>query len=82
MAMNPAALKVNLAALRIGGLIVADTGAFDERNLEKAGYPSNPLEDLSLAPYQVIALDITRLTLEAVKPFGLGNREALRCKAM
>jgi 2-oxoglutarate ferredoxin oxidoreductase subunit alpha len=82
MAMNPAALKVNLAALRIGGLIIADTGAFDERNLEKAGYPSNPLEDLSLAPYQVIALDITRLTLEAVKPFGLSNREALRCKAM
>lgn len=82
MAMNPAALKVNLAALRIGGLIIADTGAFDERNLEKAGYPNNPLGDLSLAPYQVIALDITRLTLEAVKPFRLSNREALRCKAM
>ena len=82
IAMNPAALKVNLAALRPGGLIIADTGAFDERNLEKAGYPSNPLDDLSLAPYRVIAFDITRLTLEAVKPFGLSNREALRCKAM
>ncbi len=44
MAMNPAALKVNLAALRPGGLIIVDTGAFDERNLEKAGYASNPLE--------------------------------------
>ena len=82
MAMNPAALKVNLAALRIGGLIIADSGAFDERNLEKAGYSSNPLEDISLAPYQLFAFDITRLTLEAVKPLGLSNREAHRCKAM
>src|SRR5271169_615442 len=70
MAMNPAALKVNLAALRPGGLIIADTGAFDERNLEKAGYVSNPLDDDTLAQYQVIAFDITRLTLEAVKPHG------------
>lgn len=82
MAMNPAALKVNLAALRHGGLIIADTGAFDERNLEKAGYASNPLEDSTLAPYHVVALDISRLTLEAVKPFGLSNRDGLRCKAM
>jgi 2-oxoglutarate/2-oxoacid ferredoxin oxidoreductase subunit alpha len=82
MAMNPAALKVNLAALRPGGLVIADAGAFDERNLEKAGYASNPLEDSTLAPYQVVALDITRLTLEAVKPLGLSNRDGLRCKAM
>jgi 2-oxoglutarate/2-oxoacid ferredoxin oxidoreductase subunit alpha len=82
MAMNPAALKVNLSALRPGGLIIVDTGAFDERNLEKAGYSGNPLEDESLANYQVVAFDITRLTLEAVKPHGLGNRDALRCKAM
>ena len=82
MAMNPAALKVNLADLSPGGLIIADTGAFDERNLEKAGYAVNPLEDATLAPYQVVAFDITRLTLDAVKPFGLRNREALRCKNM
>ncbi len=82
MAMNPAALRVNLAELRPGGLIVADTGAFDERNLEKAGYAANPLEDATLAPYRVVAFDITRLTLEAVKPFGLGKRDALRCKNM
>src|SRR6516225_2041078 len=82
MAMNPAALKVNLSALRPGGLIIVDTGAFDERNLEKAGYSTNPLDDGSLAQYQVVAFDITRLTLEAVKPHGLGNRDALRCKAM
>jgi 2-oxoglutarate ferredoxin oxidoreductase subunit alpha len=82
MAMNPAALKVNLADLRAGGLIIADTGAFDQRNLAKAGYAANPLEDGTLAPYQIVGLDISRLTLEAVKPFGLGNREALRCKNM
>src|SRR5215470_11851421 len=82
MAMNPAALKANVAALRPGGLVIVDTGAFDERNLVKAGYSSNPLDDGSLAQYQVVAFDITRLTLEAVKPHGLGNREALRCKAM
>ncbi len=82
MAMNPAALKVNLPALRPGGLIIADAGAFDERNLEKAGYAENPLEGAALAEYQVVAFDITRLTLEAVKPLGLGNRDGLRCKAM
>src|SRR6516225_6565726 len=80
MAMNPAALKVNLPMLRPGGLVIADTGAFDERNLEKAGYGENPLEGAALAQYQVVAFDITRLTLEAVKPFGLGNRDGLRCK--
>ncbi len=82
MAMNPAALKVNLADLRPSGLIIADTGAFDERNLEKAGYAANPLEDGTLARFQVVTFDVTRLTLEAVKPFGLTNREALRCKNM
>src|SRR5271170_1782949 len=82
MAMNPAALKVNLPALRPGGLIIVDSGAFDERNLEKAGYTENPLEGAALAQYQVVAFDITRLTLEAVKPLGLGNRDGLRCKAM
>src|SRR6201984_3495680 len=58
IAMNPAALKTNLAELRAGGLIIADTGAFDQRNLTKAGYAANPLEDGSLAPYQVVGLDI------------------------
>jgi 2-oxoglutarate/2-oxoacid ferredoxin oxidoreductase subunit alpha len=82
MAMNPAALKVNVAALRPGGLVIVDPDAFDERSLEKAGYAANPLDDGSLAQYQVVAVDITRLTLEAVKPHGLGNRDALRCKAM
>ncbi len=82
VAMNPAALKVNLAALKPGGLIIADTGEFTARNLEKAKYASNPLEDGSLAKWDVLAFDISALTVEAVKDFGLGNKDALRCKNM
>ncbi|APE28550.1 2-oxoacid:acceptor oxidoreductase subunit alpha [Aurantiacibacter gangjinensis] len=82
VAMNPAALKVNLASLRPGGLIIADTGAFTQRNLDKAHYEANPLEDGSLAKFDVLAFDISELTIEAVKPFGLGNKDALRSKNM
>ena len=82
IAMNPAALKVNLDALKPGGLIIADTGEFTKRNLEKAKYASNPVEDGSLAKWSVLAFDISALTIEAVKPFGLGNKDALRCKNM
>ena len=82
VAMNPAALKTNVGALKPGGLIIADTGEFTKRNLEKAKYEVNPLEDGSLSRWQVLAFDISALTLESVKPFGLGNKEALRCKNM
>ena len=82
VAMNPAALKVNLAALKPGGLIIADTGEFTKRNLDKAKYDSNPIEDGSLAKWDVLAFDISAQTVEAVKPFGLGNKDALRCKNM
>jgi 2-oxoglutarate/2-oxoacid ferredoxin oxidoreductase subunit alpha len=82
IAMNPAALKTNVGSLREGGLIIADSGEFNDRNLAKAKYTSNPLEDGSLAKWQLLAFDISALTLEAVKPFGLGNKEALRCKNM
>ena len=82
VAMNPAALKTNVGALREGGLIIADTGEFSKRNLEKAKYTSNPIEDGSLAKWQLLAFDISALTLEAVKPFGMGNKDALRCKNM
>ena len=82
VAMNPAALKVNVPALKPGGLVIADTGEFNKRNLEKAKYDVNPLEDGSLAKWDLLAFDISALTLEAVKPFGLGNKEALRCKNM
>jgi len=82
VAMNPAALKVNVQALKPGGLIIADTGEFNKRNMEKAKYDASPFEDGSLAKWEVMAFDISALTLEAVKPFGLGNKEALRCKNM
>jgi 2-oxoglutarate ferredoxin oxidoreductase subunit alpha len=82
VAMNPAALKTNVDALKLGGLIIADSGEFSDRNLAKAKYDANPLEDGSLAKWQVLAFNISKLTLDAVKPFGLGNKEALRCKNM
>ncbi|TPE59808.1 2-oxoacid:acceptor oxidoreductase subunit alpha [Sandaracinobacter neustonicus] len=82
VAMNPAALKTNLPMLRKGGLIIADSGEFGERNLKKAHYAGNPLEDGSLEPWQLLAFDISKQTLESVKPFGLGNKDALRCKNM
>ncbi len=82
IAMNPAALKVNVDALKPGGLIIADEGEFSPRNLAKAGYEANPLEDGSLAKWQLVHFNISQLTLDAVKPFGLGNKEALRCKNM
>jgi 2-oxoglutarate ferredoxin oxidoreductase subunit alpha len=82
VAMNPAALAVNLRDLRVGGTVVADTAAFNERNLLKAGYAANPLEDDTLAPYQVLKLDIDKLTAEAVKEFGVSSKEAHRCRNM
>src|SRR6187399_3082952 len=82
VAMNPAALKTNVNELKPGGLVIADTGEFTERNLAKAKYDANPIEDGSLAKWQVLAFDISALTVAAVKPFGLGNKEALRCKNM
>jgi 2-oxoglutarate/2-oxoacid ferredoxin oxidoreductase subunit alpha len=82
IAMNPAALKVNVDDLKPGGLIIADEGEFGTRNLAKAGYEANPLEDGSLAKWQLVRFNISQLTLDAVKPFGLGNKEALRCKNM
>jgi 2-oxoglutarate ferredoxin oxidoreductase subunit alpha len=82
VAMNPAALKVNLSSLKPGGLIIADTGEFTKRNLDKAKYEVSPLDDGSLAKYDLLAFDISALTIEAVKPFGLGNKDALRSKNM
>ena len=82
VAMNPAALKVVLPELKLSGLILVDSGTFTERNLHKAHYDTNPLEDGSLTPYRLIELDISAMTLEAVKEFGLGKKEALRCKNM
>ncbi len=80
VALNPAALKVNLPDLKKGGMVVLDQGAFTARNLSKAGYDTNPLENGALSGYRVIPIDISKMTLEAVKPFGLSQKEALRCK--
>jgi 2-oxoglutarate ferredoxin oxidoreductase subunit alpha len=82
VAMNPAALKANIDDLARGGVIIADTADFTKRNLAKVGYESDPLTDDSLADYQVHALDLTGMTVEAVKSFGLSRRDATRAKNM
>lgn len=82
VAMNPAALITNLPQLRKGGLLVVDTGSFTKRNLQKAGYEDSPIGTPMLDDYQVIEIDISKMTLEAVKEHGLGNKDALRCKNM
>jgi 2-oxoglutarate/2-oxoacid ferredoxin oxidoreductase subunit alpha len=80
VAFNPAALIVNLSDIQPGGLILLDSGTFSARNLEKAGYTTNPLEDGTLEKYRTLKIDISKLTLEAVKEFGLTSKEGLRCK--
>src|SRR5947209_1524394 len=82
VAMNPAALTVEVNDLKVGGTVIVDTAAFNERNLGKAGYARNPLDDDSLARYQVLKFDITKLTADAVKPHGLSSREAHLCRNM
>src|SRR5438874_7958069 len=82
VAMNPAALTVEVRDLKVGGTVIVDTAAFNERNLGKAGYARNPLDDDSLARYQVLKFDITKLTADAVKPHGLSSREAHLCRNM
>ena len=82
VAMNPAALKVNFTDVKPGGTIIADTGTFNARNLKKAGFDNDPLEDDALDGCQVLKIDISKLTLEAVKEHELSNKEALRSKNM
>ena len=67
VAMNPAALKVNLGDLAKGGTVIVNTDAFNERNLQKAGYESNPLEDGSLADFHVHPVALSSMTVEALK---------------
>ena len=80
VAMNPAALKANLADLAPSGALVVNTDAFDERNLQRAGYEANPLEDGSLDGYDIIKIPMEELTKEAVKDSGLTGRGVLRSK--
>jgi 2-oxoglutarate ferredoxin oxidoreductase subunit alpha len=83
VAMNPAALKTNLLDLPKGGTLIVDTDAFTDRNLKKAGYASNPLEDGSLGDFQVHAVPLTSMTVGALKEIeGVTPREAERAKNM
>jgi 2-oxoglutarate ferredoxin oxidoreductase subunit alpha len=83
VAMNPAGLKTNLHAVKPGHTIIVDTDAFSRKNLEKAQYESNPLEDDSLANYRVIEVSMTSLTKEALKDIqGLDNKSITRSKNM
>ncbi len=81
VAMNPAALKVHLRDLKPGGLLIVNTAAFDKRNLDKAGYPANPLEDPILAErYRLHMVDMTGLTHQAVSDLPLNTKEKDRTK--
>ncbi|KQV71469.1 2-oxoglutarate ferredoxin oxidoreductase subunit alpha [Nocardioides sp. Root122] len=82
VAMNPAALRANLGDLTPGATIIVDTHDFTARNLTKAGYQANPLEDESLADFVVHTVDLTGMTVEAVKEFGLSRKDASRAKNM
>ena len=80
VAMNPAALKTNLKDLPRGGTLIVNLDAFTERNLQKAGYAENPLEDGSLTDYNVVSVPLTTMTVEAVKGSEVTPREAERSK--
>jgi 2-oxoglutarate ferredoxin oxidoreductase subunit alpha len=81
VAMNPAALKVHVADLKEGGLLILNTSAFEKKNLDRAGYASNPLDDSALAErYRLHKIDITRLTVDALSGLPLNAKEKDRCK--
>jgi 2-oxoglutarate/2-oxoacid ferredoxin oxidoreductase subunit alpha len=80
VAMNPAALKTNLGDLPKGATLILNTDAFNERNLQKAGYGSSPLEDGSLEGYHVHEVALTSMTVEALKGVEVTSREAERSK--
>lgn len=83
VAMNPAALKVNIGELKPGGLLIVNTGSFTPKELEKARYEGNPLDDPALREkYTVVRLDLNEATLKATDGLGLGSKDALRCKNM
>ncbi len=83
VAMNPAALKTNLRDLPRGGTLIVDQDTFTDRNLTKAGYDANPLENGTLDEYDLYAVPLTSMTLEATKDVeGVTKREAERAKNM
>jgi len=80
VAMNPAALKMNLGDLKAGGILIVDREGFNEQNLKKAEYASNPLEDGSLDRFQLFQADVAKLTTAALKDMGLSARTVFRCR--
>lgn len=80
VAMNPAALKTNLGELKKDGILIVNTNEFDKRNLTKAKYETNPLEDGTIDGYRIIEVELTRLTREALAEMELDNRSRDRCK--
>jgi 2-oxoglutarate ferredoxin oxidoreductase subunit alpha len=84
VAMNAAALKTNLYAIKKGGKIIVNVDGFDAKNLRLANYPDgeNPLENGSLDNYEVIKMDVTKMTREALKDFSMGMKEKDRAKNM
>ncbi len=80
VAMNPAALMADLHRLEIGGTLIVNEDSFDERNLEKAGYDTNPLDDGTVADYRVLQVPMTSLTKEACTELGVKPRDAERSK--
>lgn len=82
VAMNPAALKANIGDVREGGVLILDSAGFNQRNFDKAGYPSDPRSDGTLDGWRVIEVDITDLTLKAIEDLHLPVRTASRSKNM
>lgn len=82
VAMNPAALKSNLGHAKKGGNIIVDLDAFDKRNIEKAGFSANPLEDHTLDDYNVVQAPISSLTKTALESIELDNKSIMRSKNM
>jgi 2-oxoglutarate ferredoxin oxidoreductase subunit alpha len=82
VAMNPAALKANVADLRVGGDLIVNTDEFTPRNLAKVGYAANPLEDDSLSSYQVHSIPLTSLTVKALEGYSITRKDAERAKNM
>jgi 2-oxoglutarate/2-oxoacid ferredoxin oxidoreductase subunit alpha len=80
IAFNPAALKTNLHSLRLGGLLIIDEGAFTSRNYKKAGYEGDPLDDEELGKYQLLKIDITERTHDAVDAMGASKKQGDRAK--
>ncbi|MBD3162733.1 MAG: 2-oxoacid:acceptor oxidoreductase subunit alpha [Candidatus Eisenbacteria bacterium] len=80
VAMNPAALKVNLEDLKPGGVLIVNTNSFTPKDLKKAGYEESPLEDHSLDGYRLHPVELTRLTRAALEQTGLDTRTIDRCK--